>query len=275
MLSAGHPVVLHHLRPRRDHHFAADAAAQARDRASTRCATSPAARASREDPYTEEQPGKILHELRRGEMARARRDPARALLRQRRRDAALARPAARDLALDRRRRAGAASSCRNAERALEWIDRYGDLDGDGFVEYARTSEKGLVNQGWKDSGDGVPFPDGRLPEPPIALVEVQGYVYDAKVRMAELYRHVGQPERAASFGARRRSCGTGSAPVLAARSSARSRWRSTATSARCATATTNAGHLLWSRVPTPDEARAGWRRASSSPISSPAGACAR
>src|SRR5262249_60575810 len=87
----------------------------------------------------------------------------------------------------------------NAERALAWIDRFGDLDNDGFVEYARTSPKGLVNQGWKDSGDGVPFPDGRLPEPPIALVEVQGYVYDAKVRMAELFRHLGHPERSAAL----------------------------------------------------------------------------
>ena len=97
----------------------------------------------------------------------------------------------------------------HAERALDWIDRYGDQDGDGFVEYARTSTKGLVNQGWKDSGDGVPFPDGRLPEPPIALVEVQGYVYDAKLRMAELFRHAG-PARARRrrCAARRPRCGT-------------------------------------------------------------------
>jgi glycogen debranching enzyme len=74
----------------------------------------------------------------------------------------------------------------NALRALEWIDRYGDLDDDGYVEYKTRSREGLRNQGWKDSGDSILFSDGRLAEPPIALCEVQGYVYDAKLRTAEL-----------------------------------------------------------------------------------------
>jgi glycogen debranching enzyme len=77
-----------------------------------------------------------------------------------------------------------------ALRALEWIDRYGDLDGDGFVEYRRRSSRGLVNQSWKDSGDSQLFRDGRVAEPPIAPCEVQGYVYDAKLRVAELARAV-------------------------------------------------------------------------------------
>jgi glycogen debranching enzyme len=77
-----------------------------------------------------------------------------------------------------------------ALRALEWIDRYGDLDGDGFVEYRRRSSRGLVNQSWKDSGDSQLFHDGRRAEPPIAPCEVQGYVYDAKLRLAELAREV-------------------------------------------------------------------------------------
>ena len=77
-----------------------------------------------------------------------------------------------------------------ALRALEWIDRYGDLDGDGFVEYRRRSSRGLVNQSWKDSGDSQLFHDGRLAEAPIAPCEVQGYVYDAKLRLAELAREV-------------------------------------------------------------------------------------
>jgi glycogen debranching enzyme len=72
--------------------------------------------------------------------------------------------------------------------ALEWIDRYGDRDGDGFVEYQRRSARGLVNQAWKDSGDSQRFADGTLAEPPIAPAEVQGYVYDAKLRTAELAR---------------------------------------------------------------------------------------
>jgi glycogen debranching enzyme len=77
-----------------------------------------------------------------------------------------------------------------ALRALAWIDEHGDLDGDGFVEYKRRSERGLVNQSWKDSGNSQLFQDGRQAEPPIAPCEVQGYVYDAKLRMAELAREV-------------------------------------------------------------------------------------
>jgi glycogen debranching enzyme len=77
-----------------------------------------------------------------------------------------------------------------ALRALAWIDDYGDLDGDGFVEYRKRSSRGLDNQSWKDSGDSQRFSDGRIAEPPIAPCEVQGYVYDAKLRTAELAREV-------------------------------------------------------------------------------------
>ncbi|MFL5777750.1 MAG: glycogen debranching N-terminal domain-containing protein [Chloroflexota bacterium] len=74
----------------------------------------------------------------------------------------------------------------NAMAAMDWIDRYGDRDGDGFVEYLRQTDDGLVNQGWKDSHDSIRDRGGREVEPPIALCEVQGYVYDAKRRMAKL-----------------------------------------------------------------------------------------
>ena len=77
-----------------------------------------------------------------------------------------------------------------AMRALHWIDEHGDLDGDGFVEYRRRSKRGLVNQSWKDSGNSQLFHDGRQADPPIAPCEVQGYVYDAKRRAAELAREV-------------------------------------------------------------------------------------
>jgi glycogen debranching enzyme len=77
-----------------------------------------------------------------------------------------------------------------ALRALEWIDRYGDRDGDGFVEYERRTERGLENQSWKDSGDSQRFADGGIAAPPMAPCEVQGYVYDAKLRTAELAREV-------------------------------------------------------------------------------------
>jgi glycogen debranching enzyme len=74
----------------------------------------------------------------------------------------------------------------NALAALEWIDRWGDPDGDGFVEYGRRSSGGLYNQGWKDSGDAIRNRGGAEAAPPIALAEVQGYVFDAKTRMASL-----------------------------------------------------------------------------------------
>jgi glycogen debranching enzyme len=83
-----------------------------------------------------------------------------------------------------------------AYKALEWIDQYGDLDGDGFVEYLRRSPKGLINQGWKDSWDANMHRDGTVAKPPIALVEVQGYVYDAKYRMASLLRSFGDTQTA-------------------------------------------------------------------------------
>jgi glycogen debranching enzyme len=76
----------------------------------------------------------------------------------------------------------------SAIAALRWIDEWGDRDGDGFVEYERRTPHGLENQSWKDSWDSQRFHDGRIAEPPIAPCEVQGYVYDAKRRMAELAR---------------------------------------------------------------------------------------
>ena len=82
----------------------------------------------------------------------------------------------------------------NAMAALRWIDEYGDRDRDGFVEYERRSRRGLLNQGWKDSGDAIRDREGRESRPPIALAEVQGYVFDAKHRMARLARMRGDVE---------------------------------------------------------------------------------
>jgi glycogen debranching enzyme len=83
-----------------------------------------------------------------------------------------------------------------AEAALEWIDRYGDLDGDGLVEYQRRSPHGLVTQGWKDSFDGVPDDGGEPLAAPVALVEVQGYVIRAKRLMARMFELDGEGARA-------------------------------------------------------------------------------
>jgi glycogen debranching enzyme len=79
----------------------------------------------------------------------------------------------------------------HADRALEWMQRYGDADGDGFIEYCRKTSAGLVNQGWKDSPDGINFADGTIAEPPIALAEVQGYAYAAYRARAAFAREAG------------------------------------------------------------------------------------
>ena len=84
----------------------------------------------------------------------------------------------------------------NVERALHWLDEIADHDGDGFVDYLSRSEQGLANQGWKDSGNAIANADGSAAEPPVALVEVQGYVYRARLDTAWLYRLSGRGEEA-------------------------------------------------------------------------------
>jgi glycogen debranching enzyme len=85
----------------------------------------------------------------------------------------------------------------HADRALDWIRNYGDKDGDGFVEYERLNDQGLINQGWKDSWDGINFADGRIAEPPIALCEVQALVYSAFLSRAWMAYDAGDADLAA------------------------------------------------------------------------------
>ena len=93
----------------------------------------------------------------------------------------------------------------NLEAALDWIDQYGDRDGDGFVEYQRRSSVGLMHQGWKDSDDAVFHADGTLAHGPIALCEVQGYVHAARLAGASLASRLGRQERAAELRSRAES----------------------------------------------------------------------
>ncbi|MEV8146674.1 glycogen debranching N-terminal domain-containing protein [Arthrobacter sp. NPDC080073] len=90
----------------------------------------------------------------------------------------------------------------HADRALDWIQDYGDRDGDGFVEYRRATDHGLANQGWKDSWDGINFADGTIAEAPIALCEVQGYVYSAYLARAGIARAAGERKTEQHWAAR-------------------------------------------------------------------------
>ena len=133
-----------------------------------------------ENPLTEEEPGRILHEMRFGEAAGISLGGGTIYY-----GTADATPlfvmVLGELQRWGSRRGDVDALLPAADRALEWITRFGDKDGDGYVEYERASDRGLVNQGWKDSWDAVRFSDGRLARPPIAMCEVQGYVYAALV----------------------------------------------------------------------------------------------
>ncbi|MGZ8635498.1 MAG: amylo-alpha-1,6-glucosidase [Actinomycetota bacterium] len=146
---------------------------------------------TRVDDWRDEQPGKILHEIRQGELARAGVIPHTPYF-----GSVDATPWFLILFGMHFRWTGDVAFAEKllpaAEAALAWIDRDGDLDGDGFVEYLCRSPRGIRNQGWKDSHNSVVHPDGRMAEPPIALYEVQAYVYLAKLRMADVYRGVGR-----------------------------------------------------------------------------------
>ena len=139
-----------------------------------------------DDPVRDAEPGKIVHEVRSGKAARSWHGAYYGTL-----DAT---PLYLILLSEVWRWTDDASLVHDfkdsAMRALDWIATRGDLDGDGFVEYLKRSRRGLDNQSWKDSHDSQRFADGRIADPPIAPCEVQGYVYDAKRRMAELAREV-------------------------------------------------------------------------------------
>jgi glycogen debranching enzyme len=141
------------------------------------------------DDFRDEEPGKILHEIRYGELTALGKRPHSPYY-----GTADATPLWLILLSEYWRFTGDGATCTELKRAalaaLEWIDRHGDLDGDGYVEYDSRSSEGLENQGWRDSWDGVVFRDGTLPRRPLALCEIQGYVYDAKLRIAAIADNV-------------------------------------------------------------------------------------
>jgi glycogen debranching enzyme len=146
-------------------------------------------------PDAEAEPGKILHEMRSGELARLGEVPFACYY-----GSVDSTPLFVVLAGRYFERTGDLATVvelwPHIEAALQWIDFYGDRDGDGFVEYQRTGRRGLVNQGWKDSADSVFHADGAAAEGPIAVCEVQGYVYAAKRLAARIAAAAGLGERA-------------------------------------------------------------------------------
>ena len=151
-----------------------------------------ATQAIESDESNEAEPGKILHEMRHGEMANLHEIPFARYY-----GTVDATPLFVMLAGAYFERTGDRELIKqiwpNIRAALDWIDNYGDRDGDGFVEYAAHGTRGLVQQGWKDSNDSVFHADGSIAEPPIALCEVQGYVYAAKLAAARLSAALGDP----------------------------------------------------------------------------------
>jgi glycogen debranching enzyme len=213
------------------------------------------------DDFRDAEPGKILHEIRFGELTHFGERPHSPYY-----GTADATPFFLVLLDEYERWTGDLGLVRELEpaarAALNWIDEYGDLDGDGYVEYERRNvESGLENQCWKDSWDSIRFADGTIATGPIATCEIQGYIYDAKVRVARLAREIwGDEELAARLEAE--------AAALKQRFN-RDFWLEERGYYALAldgekrpvdSVTSNPGHLLWSGIVDPDKAEAVARR---------------
>jgi glycogen debranching enzyme len=209
-----------------------------------------------QNDFRDEQPGKILHEIRLGELAKLHRVPHSPYY-----GSVDATPLflvtlgeyvrwTGDLDLARR-------LLPNTEAALGWMRDYGDPEGDGFLKFRTVSSEGMRNQGWKDSHDSTSHRDGRVAEPPIALAEVQAYAFAAHREMADLYVRLGEPgkagvERALAERTRQR--------FLQALPMADDNGRFWAMgldgdNARVETVTSNPGHALWAGLLRGDDAR--------------------
>jgi len=150
------------------------------------------------DPEADSAPGKILHEMRGGEMAGLGEVPFKRYY-----GSVDSTPLFVMLAAEYAQRTGDLETVRaiwpNIRAALRWMDEFGDVDDDGFIEYARMTDQGLSNQGWKDSSDSIFHSDGRLAQGPIALCEVQAYAFAAKLGAGKLARLLGECELAAEL----------------------------------------------------------------------------
>lgn len=158
---------------------------------------------ARSDPWRDEEPGKILHEFRQGELTNSGELPFSPYY-----GSIDSTPLFLWLAAEYYHWTGDLALMReiepNLRRALEWLERHGDSNDDGFIDYEKRSSKGLVNQGWKDSHDSIVHADGEILTPPISLVEVQGYTYAALDRLEPVFEALGDGEMARTMRERAR-----------------------------------------------------------------------
>jgi glycogen debranching enzyme len=206
------------------------------------------------DDYRDAEPGKILHEMRYGELAHFKLIPHTPYY-----GTADATPlylitlhaawrATGDRALLERH-------LETAEGCLSWIDNYGDRDGDGFQEYQTRSPVGYENMSWKDSGDCVVYPDGSLVKGPKALCELQGYVYDAWVRMAEVFDALGKPDRAQALRAKAGALFDRFNKAFWDEELGFYAYALDGEKKKVLTVASNAGHCLWSGIVPPERAK--------------------
>ena len=206
------------------------------------------------DDFRDAEPGKILHEIRYGELAHFQRIPHTPYY-----GTADATPLYLVLLHEAWRWLGDDALLRTyretAERCLEWIDRDGDLDGDGFQEYKRRSRTGYENMGWKDSHDSVVYPDGTIVTSPKALCELQGYVFDAWNRGAEMFDALGEHARAHELRGKARELQRRFAERFWCEETASYAYALDSDKAQVRTIASNAGHCLWSGIALPEHAR--------------------
>src|ERR1700681_1142519 len=210
--------------------------------------------ATEEVPERDAEPGKILHEMRRGEMSVLNEVPFGRYY-----GSVDSTPLFVMLAGAYFRRTANLSFLNevwpNIKRAIQWIDTYGDRDQDGFVEYAQRSSRGLVQQGWKDSNDSVFHADGTLAEAPIALCEVQGYVYAAKLAAARLSCTLGDKERCTALEAQAETLRTRFEEAFWCDDLSTYALALDGNKKPCRVQTSNAGHCLYAGIARPDRAR--------------------
>ncbi len=211
------------------------------------------------DDARDMQPGKILHELRRGELAELGLVPYRPYY-----GTADATPLYLVLLYHAWRFTGDRTLIEQhlgtVERCLDWIDCFGDLDGDGFQEYQRRTPGGAENQGWKDSGNGVVDENGDDVPAPKALCELQGYVYSAWRRTAAIFDALGRPERATELRGKARALYDRFNEVFWDEEAQYYAFCLDPKKRRVMSVASNPGHLLWSGIVPPERAGAVARR---------------